>query len=110
MIGKNVIEEKPITNAEALKILEKSKKEYEKEEKEIGYELEQSLKYAKKFAKLSEKKSKEKVEQLVNLGLPEKVAVEIVNIMPESEETIKNILHKKTEFDDINKILEILKA
>jgi len=109
MIGKKVLEETPITNVEAKNILNKVEKDYKEKEREIGYELDQSIKYAKKFSKVTDAKRKKYEKELTELGLPKKVIVELINIMPKYEDTVKTILFKKTDFTDFNKILEILK-
>jgi len=111
MIGKKTVSETPISNLDAKELLEKVEKDYKAREKEIGYELEQSLKYAKKHSKMSQKEHDEKEAKLAKLKLPKKAIVELLNIKPTHDETVKAILFKKADFNEstVKDILEILK-
>ena len=63
LIGKEVSNEKPVTLAEVLEILEKQKK---RGELEYGQRL--TYDYTQKFAKLDVKKARELMEELLKLG------------------------------------------
>jgi len=110
MIGKSILNEKPITNAEAKRYLSEFEEQYKKKEKAIGYELEQSLKHTTKFSKVTEKEAKEMKKALHEFKIPEKVIVELINIKPQTQDLVKSILFKRAEVkeDDIDKILKIL--
>lgn len=107
LIGKGVSNEKHVTLAEVLEILEKQKK---RGELEYGQRL--TYDYAQKFAKLDTKKAKELMEELLKLGnIREHQAVVLVDLMPETEEDIQLIFAKertKLGEEDIKKLLELI--
>lgn len=108
MIGKKIIKVEPITNFEAKEHAEKIQKNFEVKEKELPYELQQTKEYLLKFGKTDDKEMKAK---LIALKVPEKTAIELLNVRPKQEECIKTILLKKMDFDDdlVKKILEVFK-
>jgi len=107
LIGKGVSNERPMTLAEVLEILEKQKK---MGELEYGQRL--TYDYAQKFAKLDVKKARELMEELLKLGnIREHQAVMLVDLMPETEEDIQLIFAKeRTRLgeEDIKKLLELI--
>ncbi|MEM2908048.1 MAG: RNA polymerase Rpb4 family protein [Candidatus Hadarchaeales archaeon] len=107
MIGKGVSNEKVITLAEVLEILEKQKKHGE-----LGYGQRLTFDYAQKFAKLDAGKARELVGELLKLGnLKEHQAVALVDLMPETKEDIQLIFSKervRLGEEDIQKILDLI--
>lgn len=107
LIGKGVSNERPMTLAEILEILEKQKK---MGELEYGQRL--TYDYAQKFAKFDVKKARELVEELLKLGnIREHQAVVLVDLMPETEEDVQLIFAKeRTRLgeEDIKKLLELI--
>ncbi|MFN4133562.1 MAG: RNA polymerase Rpb4 family protein [Candidatus Hadarchaeales archaeon] len=106
MIGKRVVEEKPVTLAEVREILESQKKQ------EMDYAQRLSYDYAQKFAKVDAKTARKIHEELAALGkLRENHIVTIIDLMPEAEEDLELVFYKErvglTE-EDFKKILEIL--
>ncbi len=106
MIGKEVIEEKPVTLAEVRQVLSKLKKEGE-----LTYEQKVSLEYANEFGKAAISKIKEAVENLKAEGVDEKIAVKILDIMPKTKDELGLIFEKvRYDLNDANakKILGIV--
>jgi DNA-directed RNA polymerase subunit F len=87
MVGRNGKIGKVATLPEALEILEKREKEGE-----IGYEQQLALEYAKKFTKLEPEKAAKMKKELEALGISEKIAVSITNIIPVDLMQLKQIL------------------
>ncbi|MEM3402307.1 MAG: RNA polymerase Rpb4 family protein [Candidatus Hadarchaeales archaeon] len=106
MIGKRVIEERPVTLAEVKKILESQKKQ------EMDYGQRLSYDYAQKFAKVDAETAGKIREELVALGkLRENHIVTIIDLMPETKEDLEMIFYKERvgiAEEDFKKILEIL--
>jgi DNA-directed RNA polymerase subunit F len=106
MIGKEIIQERPVTLAEAFHILSKRAKEGE-----LGYEQKQDYDYGQKFCSLKPEKARELVEKLVSLGLTPYQAVMLVDIMPERKEELDLLFAKEKTKPDENlskQILELL--
>jgi len=96
MIGKEILEEKPVPLAEAFRILSKRAKEGE-----LGYEQKQDYDYGQKFCSLKPEKARELTEKLVSLGLTPYQAVILVDLMPERKEEIDLIFAKeKVKLDE----------
>ncbi|MCK4729680.1 MAG: hypothetical protein KAT28_00015 [Candidatus Aenigmarchaeota archaeon] len=89
MIIKNKV---AISNAEAKDILTKKGKE-----KEFNYEQQLAQEYLKTTTKISKTNAIKLVQELNELDLNEEQAINIVNIMPEDEITLKLILKSKKE-------------
>lgn len=87
MAGKNEKTVKIAPLSEALEILEKREKEGE-----FGYEQTLALDYAKKFSKVGVSEANKMKKQLEELGISEKIAVSIVNVMPMDVVQVKQIL------------------
>jgi DNA-directed RNA polymerase subunit F len=107
MIGKGVSNERAITLAEVLEILEKQKKRGE-----LDYGQRLTFDYAQKFAKLDAKRARQLVEELLKLGnLKEHQAVALVDLMPETKEDVQLIFSKervRLGEEDIQKILDLI--
>ncbi len=109
MYDYEVLEEKPITIAEAREIMKKISS------KEMTFEQKQAYEHLKKMAKLSEKKAKELKKELEELGmrkLKDIVIVRIIDLLPLTEEELKFVLGDlkiMLDKEDIAKILEIVK-
>ncbi|RLE66662.1 MAG: hypothetical protein DRJ38_01110 [Thermoprotei archaeon] len=83
-----VLSEKMITIAEVKKILEDSMKKEELNSIQLI-----TLEYARSFTKVKEDEVEEARRFLVEeKGLPEEVAIQILNIMPKSIEELRTIL------------------
>ncbi|MEM2192737.1 MAG: RNA polymerase Rpb4 family protein [Candidatus Hadarchaeales archaeon] len=106
MIGKRVIEERPVTLAEVKEILESQKKQ------EMDYAQRLSYDYAQKFAKVDVETAGKIREELAALGkLRENHIVAIIDLMPETKEDLETIFYKERvgiAQEDFKKILEIL--
>lgn len=87
MAGKNEKTAKIATLPEALEILEKREKEGE-----FGYEQTLALDYLKKFSKANPGSVGKMEKQLIELGMSEKIAVSIINVMPMDVTQTKQIL------------------
>lgn len=101
-----VVKQKNLTLAEVVEILEEIRKKRELTSIETY-----TLDYAKKFSKTNAENARKAVEELVKLGLPDNIAVQLVNIMPEDEDEIRALLApymKALTSDQIKGILEVL--
>lgn len=106
MIGKALLQERPIPMAEALKILNKRAKEGE-----LGYEQKQDHDHGQKFSQLKPEKASELSEKLISLGLLPHQAVLLVDLMPEKKTELDIIFAKEKTKPDENlasQILELL--
>ncbi len=104
-----VVEETPVTFAEAKEIMEN----LEKEREELGYEQKITLDFFKSCVNVSVedvRKAREELKKEIP-ELKDHQIVMILNILPENEEDVKIIFAKeRMELDDakIKKILEIV--
>ncbi len=89
MIIKNKV---VISNAEAKDILTKKGKE-----KEFNYEQQLAQEYLKTTTKITKTNAVKLAQELQELDLQEEQVMNIVNIMPEDEITLKLILKSKKE-------------
>jgi len=82
-----VVSEKLLTLPQVARILmeESSKREL------VSVEL-VTLEHARKFSKLSAEDSEKLLQELVELGLPEEAAVQVVNVMPRSQDELRVLL------------------
>ncbi len=104
MIGKKVLEEKPVTLAEAKEILSAEKKKRE----EQTYEQKITYTYLNKMAAAPTKTEKAK-NALIDLGFTVEEAVQLVNTKPEIPEQVQAMFQKrKIDKGEIEKILDIL--
>ncbi len=98
---------KSVPNDVAREILEKKEKE-----REFTFEQRNALETLRKFKKLEAKDAEKLVEELKALGLRERQAVLIANIMPEDKDDLRVVLYKEyASFseEEINKILQTVK-
>ncbi len=110
MIGKEVKEKKPITIAKVREKLEERKEQLEDEE-ELSYEQKTTLQYAQKFGKADSEREEKAVEEIKDLGVDEKLAVRLVNLMPFNKDQV-NLVFEKERFDideeETEKVLKII--
>ena len=104
MIGKEVIETKPISGAEVKEILEDFSND-----NELNYEQNLTLNHLARFKRYSIEDSKEIVEKLQDeFGLRDKVAVHIVDLAPKDLADLRLIFAKEPKKIEMEKILEFL--
>lgn len=99
MIGKGKSDTKLVTIPEVLEILEDRKKGGG----EIGYEQELTHTYAKMVSKIDTKDAEKMKKELVEVGLSEKTAVKIIEIMPADIILLRQtvIIEKKSVDEEI---------
>ena len=101
MLGKKVIQEKPLTLAEVRLILKKRE-----DEGKLNYEQKVTQDYVKVFGKTDFTKIKKALKKLEELQVPKEQAVKIINIQPTTEEEIAVIFDRvKYDFAANNKKL-----
>jgi DNA-directed RNA polymerase subunit F len=105
-----IVSETNLTLAEIVEILEK-----EESKRELSTLERYTLDYARKFAKIKDPQSARKaVKQLMEeIGLPEEIAVQLVNIAPRDPGEVRLILAPLTkvfEEEDLRRIIEIIKS
>jgi DNA-directed RNA polymerase subunit F len=100
-----IISSKPVSISQSKEILSKRK-----EEGELGYEQSQALESSERFGVHEEAKVRKMVESILETGkVSHELAVKIVDIRPETPNTLKAILAKdKVELSD-DEIAKILK-
>ena len=107
MIGKETSNERPVTLAEVLEILEKVKKRGE-----LGHEQRLAYDHAQKFSPLSANRARELVEKLVEeLGLKREQAVALVDMIPKTRADVELVFtkeRKKLEEREIDRVLELI--
>lgn len=107
MAGREILEKREVTLAEAKKYLEQRQTEGE-----LTLTQRVTLDYASKVAKLQEsERSAELVEKLVGMGLQRPSAIQVVNIMPKNTDELRTALvgERKTFLKtDLEKILKKL--
>ncbi|MCK4429269.1 MAG: hypothetical protein KAU95_02745 [Candidatus Aenigmarchaeota archaeon] len=101
-----IINKISITNAEAEDVLAKKMKK-----RELTYEQQLAYEFLKNTAKLSVTNAKKLGEELKELGLKDEQTMNIINLMPEDELTLKLILKKDKELKSglLKSILGVLK-
>ncbi len=107
MIGRESESESIVSLGEVKRILDDKKKE-----KELTYEQQLAYDHAKKFAGLEKGKEEKLKSALVSLGASEKTAFRIMDILPKSALTLRQILaHENKTFsdDEISKMLAAVK-
>ncbi|MCX9012169.1 MAG: RNA polymerase Rpb4 family protein [Candidatus Methanoperedens sp.] len=112
MIVKQVIREELLTLPEVKEIFNSIKKDREKEEKELGYELRKAIAHAEIFSKLTPEKSRELVNELMKLEkMKPEIAARTADILPLSNDEIRSIYAKErytlTE-NELKQILELV--
>ena len=107
MIGKNVIETEPIPGVKVKEVLEEFS-----EDNELNYEQNVTLNHLARFKRYSVEDSEEIIEKLVSdLNLRPKVAVHIVDLVPQDLADLRLIFAKepsKVDNEEMKKILELL--
>jgi len=104
MIGKKVIESKPVDLTQVDEILKERKKDVE----ELSYEQSLALKHAKKFVKITPAKARKLFEELSEVqGLTDESKVKLIDVMPKDMETLKLLVPKNAQLSD-EKLTEIL--
>ncbi len=107
MIGKNIIESEPIPGAKVKEVLEEFS-----EDNELNYEQNVTLNHLARFKRYTVEDSEEIIEKLKDeFNLREKVAVHIVDLVPQDLADLRLIFAKepiKVDADDMKKILELL--
>lgn len=106
---RRIVSERNITYSEARRLLEKRVRE-----KEFGViiTIDKTLNYLRMFGDKDPDKAREAVEQLMNLGLDEELAVVVANICPSTPGEVRSILSMRKEltYDEelVGKILEAI--
>ena len=104
MIGKNVIKKEEISGVEVKKALEEFSEEYE-----LNYEQNVTLNHLARFPRFSLEDSQEIMEKLENeIGLRHKVAVHIVDLIPQDLSDLRLIFAKEPTQIDTDKMQDIL--
>ena len=107
MIGKEVIKTEPIPSSEVKKVLEEFA-----DENELNYQQNVTLNHLARFKRYSAEDAEEIYNKLIEeFGLRERVAVHIVDLVPEDLADMRLIFAKepsKTTKEDMEKILEML--
>ena len=107
MIGKNVIKSEPIPSVKVKEVLEEFS-----EENELNYEQNITLNHLARFKRYSVEDSEEIIEKLVtDFKLRPKVAVHIVDLVPQDLADLRLIFAKepsKVDNEEMKKILELL--
>lgn len=103
-------DQEPVTVSESRKILEKRKEELEEDE-ELRYEQKVTLQYLQRFGQDNKERVMEAVEELEDMDVNKRMAVALVDLMPEYENQIDLVFEKErfdvTE-DEKEKILKII--
>lgn len=96
MIGKKLLETKPVTISQVEGILKKRQ-----ESAGLNYEQELTQKYIAKFKKLESKEAEKAVKELIEAGLDEASAVKVVDIMPKTLDELKAVFGKRPMPEDV---------
>ena len=110
MAGKKRSDTRLASVPEVLNILEDRKKDGE-----LGYEQTLAYEYATKFSQVKESDAKKMMKELVELGLDEKLALKMVEIMPDNASLVKLVLamdknRQPADDETVGKILEVVKS
>ena len=108
MIGKELLERKPVTLSHVKHVLESR----DMTGKEPTFEQTQTLEYTAKFARLSNDKAETLYNNLLNMdGVNEELAVKLVDFLPEDEEGVKILLPKPNTLTDaqVGEVLALVK-
>lgn len=109
MIGKNILEEKIISQAEAREILEKVCNERE----EPVYEQRITLDFLRKFVKIDKESAIKAINELIesNEKIRIKTAIKLIDLFPMDEDGVRAIFAKERftlSSEEIKEILNIL--
>ena len=107
MIGKNIIKKEEITGVEVKETLEEFSQDYE-----LNYEQNVTLNHLARFPRFSLEDSQKIIDELENkIGLRHKVAVHIVDLIPQDLSDLRLIFAKERgnfETDTLQSILDLL--
>ena len=107
MIGKNIISSEPIPGAKVKQVLEEFS-----EDNELNYEQNITLNHLARFKRYSPEDAEEILEKLQSeFNLREKVAVHIVDLIPQDLADLRLIFAKEpgqVDKEEMEKILEFL--
>ena len=105
---RDVLDKKPITISEAMRILQQRS-----EESELSYWQRVAYEHAMQNARIEPEESREILEKLLKeFDLSELSAFTIANILPPSPEELKDILQKEPKMlteSEINKMFEVIR-
>lgn len=109
MIGKEILEEKIIPQAEVREILE----EILKNEEEPVYEQKVTLDFLRKFVKIGREDAEKAIKELLNLSekIKPKIAVKLVDLLPSDEDEVRAVFAKERftlTNDEVGEILKVL--
>jgi DNA-directed RNA polymerase subunit F len=107
MIGKGKADSRLATIPQVLEILDAR----QEAGGELGYEQELTHTYAKMFAKIDAKEAEKMKKEIVELGISEKTAVKIIEIMPSDIIQLRQtvIIEKKSVDEEILlKVMEVV--
>ncbi len=96
----------PIPNSEAKTLLMKKMKK-----RELNYEQQLAYEYLKNTTKLSKTDADKLMRELQGSGLKEEKLINIINLFPEDEETLKLIMKKEKDIktEKLKDTLKIVK-
>ena len=103
---KEKIKETQLTLAEVKNILQKREKEGE-----LSYVQRVTLDYANKMTSLNVQQARSLVKELINIGVSESTAIQIVNALPEYKEELSVFLTGEKNFtpEEIEAMLKKIK-
>ncbi|MCD6381328.1 MAG: hypothetical protein J7L50_03275, partial [Candidatus Odinarchaeota archaeon] len=97
---------KYLTLPEVKEILEKLS-----EERELDYTQRITLDYVSKFSRISKEKTMELLKKLMELGVDEESAYQIVNIMPKTLEELSTIVGGRAYSDEkMKEVVELINS
>ncbi|MET1159376.1 MAG: DNA-directed RNA polymerase subunit F [Thermoprotei archaeon] len=108
----NILEEKHLSNPEALELLKKVAEKIREKEGTIPPLLAKTLEYLQKTSKISPEKARELREKLEEKGLKQESIVMIVNICPNTLGELRTLLEleeKSFGEEELKEILETVK-
>lgn len=108
-----IIDETAVTLADVKAILDKKRKEYKAEDKDLLYEQKRALDHAKVASKLNQRDSGSLMKKLLklDLNLTSERAVKIVDILPEDVDDVRAIFAKERfrhEESEIKKVVDLV--
>lgn len=110
MTGKKKLDSRMASMPEVLSILEDRQKSGE-----LGYEQQLVLEHATKFVKLKESDAKKMAKELGDLGLDDKLALKVIEIMPTEPNLMRLILamdknRQPADDEAVGKMLGVVKS
>ena len=107
MAESKIIHEEPLTVAEAKELLI----EMTKRKEEPDYVQKKALAHAERTAKLPADKAVQLKKELMEMGIDEEKAIEVVNIMPKTRDEVRVLFSKERrppETEEVDKIIELV--